>query len=239
MDGFTYTNIFDTKGIEYIIIITFLLVIILFWNLINRPLKIKTSIQHAIKFLNDKVLRIPKGIFYNSNHTWAYLEPGGEARTGIDDLLVHITGPVSIIQVLHAGDQVKKGDKIAELHQNDKVIEITASISGEIAFVNELLKEQPDLLNEDPYKKGWFYKIQPSNWVEETKDYIIEDSVPPWFQDEIVRFKDYIANAMKKSSPASSHGVVLQDGGELLDFPLSGFSSEIWKDFQESYLEGR
>ena len=236
MDAFTYKDIFDTKGIEYIIIIAFLFLIIVFWYLINRPLKIKENINSAIGFLNDKILRIPRGIFYSKNHTWAYLEPGGYAKTGIDDLLIHLVGPVKIKQTLSPGDKIKKGEIIAEIYQNEKVLNIKSTLSGEVVIINEQLVSNPTILNRDPYNKGWFIKIKPDNWVEETKDYIIADSAPQWFISEIHRFKDFIAHSGKKSSPVSSE-IVLQEGGELIDFPLAGLPSETWKDFQKSYLE--
>ncbi len=236
MDGFTYRDIFDTKGIEYIIVIGFLLLIIVFWTVINKPVKVKESFNTALGFLNDKILRIPKGIFYSKNHTWTYLKPEGYAKTGIDDLLVHLTGPVKVKQLLSTGDRIKKGDKIAEIYQEDKVLDITSTLSGEIASVNRQLEDDPMIINKDPYNKGWFIKIKPDNWIEETKEYILADSAPQWFYNEIQRFKDFIAGSGKQNSQDSS-GMILQDGGELVDNPLAGLSSETWKEFQKSYLE--
>lgn len=237
MDGFTYRDIFDTKGIEYIIIIGFLLLIIVFWTVINKPIKVKESLNTALGFLNDKILRIPLGLFYNKNHTWTYLQPEGKAITGIDDLLVHLTGPVKVKQVLSIGEKIKKGDKIAEIYQEDKVLDITSTLSGEVASVNELLTSDPMILSKDPYNKGWFIKIKPDNWIEETKDYILADNAPQWFNNEIQRFKDFVAVSGKKNS-LDSKGIILQEGGELMDYPLAELSSETWKDFQKSYLEG-
>jgi glycine cleavage system H protein len=94
MDGFSYNNIFETKGIEYLIIITFLLLIIPFWIAINKRSRIGVQIKKAIGILSAAGLRIPKGLFYSKNHTWTHLEKSGIAEVGIDDFLVHITGEV-------------------------------------------------------------------------------------------------------------------------------------------------
>ena len=61
MDGFSYNNIFETKGIEYLIIIAFLLMIIPFWIIINREASIKSQIRNAIGILSEGILRIPQG----------------------------------------------------------------------------------------------------------------------------------------------------------------------------------
>jgi glycine cleavage system H protein len=52
MDGFSYSNIFETKGIEYIIIITFLVLIIPFWLIINKREAIKRKIMNALGILS-------------------------------------------------------------------------------------------------------------------------------------------------------------------------------------------
>ena len=94
MDGFSYNNIFETKGIEYLIIIAFLLMIIPFWIMINREVSIKSQIRNAIGILTEGILRIPLGLLFSKNHTWAHLEKSGVAEVGIDDFLLHITGEV-------------------------------------------------------------------------------------------------------------------------------------------------
>ena len=48
MDGFTYNNIFDTKGIEYLVIIAFFAILILFWIALNKQIKIRKRIQKTL-----------------------------------------------------------------------------------------------------------------------------------------------------------------------------------------------
>ena len=63
MDGFSYNNIFETKGIEYLIIIAFLVLIIPFWIIINKQNAIKMQVKKALGVLSASVLRIPRGFF--------------------------------------------------------------------------------------------------------------------------------------------------------------------------------
>ena len=94
MDGFHYYDLFATKGIEYITIIVFFTILIPFWFLISRKPKRSVLISKANRFITAGSLRIPQGVFFSRFHTWAHLEKNGEARVGLDDLLVHITGDV-------------------------------------------------------------------------------------------------------------------------------------------------
>jgi len=236
MDAFTYTNIFDTKGIEYLIIIGFLLLIIPFWIFINKPLKLREKMREALGALSENILKIPQGLFYSKNHTWTHLEKSGFAKVGLDDLLLHITGNVEIADFKNSGEKISKGDVIAEIHQNGKRLKITSPISGEIQSINTTLKENSSVINEDPYGKGWVYKIKPDRWVEETKSYFLAEDASEWVKNELTRFKDFVAMSVKKYSPESAM-LIMQEGGELSDNPLSEMPKEVWTDFQKQFLD--
>jgi len=235
MDGFSYNNIFETKGIEYLIIIAFLLMIIPFWIIINRQTGITSRIKRTFGALTAGILRIPLGLFYSKNHTWTHLEKSGTAKVGLDDFLLHITGEVKFSNLKNPGDFINKGDFLAELNQNGKLLKIYSPVSGKIIDTNSLLVESPGLLNEDPYGEGWIYKIKPSTWIADTNSYYLAEEAITWYGKELERFKDFLAVSMGKYSPEIST-VILQDGGELCDQPLSELPNEVWMDFQKSFV---
>jgi glycine cleavage system H protein len=235
MDGFSYYNIFETKGLEYIIIISFLILIIPFWIIINKKASVKKQFQKALGILSSGLLRIPQGIFYSKNHTWTYLEKSGNAAVGLDDLLLHITGEVKFRHLHTSGNLIKKGEPLADLEQNGKILHINSPISGTVIAVNEALYDNNELVNEDPYGKGWVYRIKPSAWISETSSYYLADNAITWAKSELDRFKDFLSYSLKKYNPETSM-VILQDGGELCDKPLSELPDEVWQDFQKSFL---
>ncbi len=235
MEGFSYNNIFETKGIEYLAIIAFFAILIPFWLLLNKQVKNKKQPQKSLGSLSPNSLQIPQGLFFSRFHTWTHLERSGVAKVGLDDLLVHITGEVKFSRILDSGERIKKGDFLGEIVQNDKRLKIYSPISGEIVEANSLLAKNPELLNEDPYQKGWMYKIKPTSWVADTQSYFLAEDASFWARQELVRFKDFLAESIVKysSDPTS---VVLQDGGELRDQPLSELSNEVWQDFQQEFM---
>jgi glycine cleavage system H protein len=236
MDGFTYTNIFETKGIEYIIIITFLVLIIPFWLILNKPGKVYELAVKTLGVLTDRVLKIPQGLFYSKNHTWTHLESSGAAKVGVNDLLLHITGPIELSGLKDPGQKITKGSILALITHDGKQLQIASPITGEIESVNDSLVKNPWVINDDPYEKGWIYKIKPDNWVAETNSYLLADNATNWMSNELARFKDFVAITMNKLSPETSK-VILQEGGELLDNPLSSMPVEVWKDFQTQFLD--
>ena len=236
MDGYSYNNIFETKGIEYLIIITFLLMIIPFWIVINRQVSLKTQIRNAIGILSENILRIPKGLLFNKNHTWVHLGKSGVADVGIDDFLLHVTGEVKFTGMKEPGTFIRKGEVLAGIEHNGKILKVYSPISGRVEKTNRLLTEDPQAINDDPYEKGWICKINPAGWMEETDSYLLADEALAWTKAELQRFKDFIAGSVRKYSPEASL-VLLQDGGELCDRPLAELPDEIWHDFQKSFLD--
>jgi glycine cleavage system H protein len=235
MDGFSYHNIFETKGIEYLIIIAFLLLIVPFWFFINRKVSIRSQFKGAAGSFTTGILSIPLGLLFSKNHTWAHLEKSGIAEVGIDYFTTHVAGAVKLCNLRDNGSFIKRGDHIADIGQSGKLLHIYSPISGKVTDTNSLLFEMPQMINEDPYDKGWIYKISPSNWVEETSKYYLADEALAWSKMELQRFKDFLAVSLSSQSPGVSMAI-LQDGGELCDMPLSGLPEKTWEEFQESFL---
>jgi glycine cleavage system H protein len=235
MEGFSYSNIFETKGIEYLAIIAFFFILIPFWILLNKQSKISKQIQKVLGILSSSNLKIPQGLFFSKNHTWTHMERSGAATVGLDDLLVHITGDVKFNQLKNPGENIRKGDLLTEIDQKGKLLRIYSPISGKILKTNSGLLETPELLSQDPCDKGWIYKIKPSNWIEETQSCYLAEEATNWSNKELVRFKDFMAASAGKysSSPAMT---ILQDGGELRDHVLSELPEEMWSDFQKEFL---
>ncbi len=235
MNGFNYIDIFETKGIEYIAIIAFFILLIPFWIILNKRNVIRQKIQKAFNMLSFDILKIPQGVFYSKNHTWTYLEKTGTAAVGVDDFLLHTTGVVQLINLKNTGETIQKGDLLTEMVKDNKNLKIFSPISGEIITTNTQLNENPEVLNNDPYGKGWIYKIKPSKWIDETQRlYLAEDAIN-WSKTELQRFKDFLVLTNKKYTTESALAI-LQDGGELVDHTLSGLSNDVWLDFQTDFL---
>ncbi len=234
MESFSYVNIFETKGIEYIIIIIFLLLLIPFWMIFNK--RIPEHLHNIIRNLTASVLRIPQGFFFSKNHTWAFLEKSGNAKIGIDDFLIQVVGDVQIKRFKTQGELFSKGDLLAELEGNGKKLKVFAPVSGEIIYTNNLIQEEPEILVDDPYERGWFYSVKPTNWKGETSGYYMAEEANAWINRELQRLKDFLTISAGKHVNGELQ-VAFQEGGELMPKPLASLQSEIWEDFQKEFLD--
>ena len=235
MNDFTYHNIFETKGFEYIITIIFFALLIPFWILLNRKVKVREQVVAVKGILNAAMLQVPGGLFVNRNHTWAFLERSGFAKIGLDTLLVHLTGNINIQYFKEKGDKVEKGELIAKLLKEDKQLEIYSPISGTVGNKNLFENQVVNQLANDPYGSGWLMEIEPDNWSKETQKLYLGTKALDWLKTELDRFKDFLANSAQGQLEGET-SLVLQDGGELMDQTLSEMSKEVWANFQKEFL---
>lgn len=231
MDAFTYHDIFQTKGIEYIIIITFLVLLIPFWVYLSKKPQWMANLQQSVGQLVDSVWQVSKGVYYNKNHTWAHMEKSGLAQVGPDNWLINIVGSASFIPQKEVGSEIKKGDVLADIRQDDKTLRIYSPITGTIRQKNQQVFDG----NDDTISDPWLFKIEPKHWKAETQQSYLGDESEKWFKKELGRFKDFVAVSSSQNSPDVAM-VVLQEGGELMENPMAGLPAAVWSDFQKEFL---
>ncbi|MFC2111275.1 glycine cleavage system protein H, partial [Bacteroidota bacterium] len=193
-----------------------------------------TSISPLV-FDEDSV-KVPKGLYFDKTHTWAFMEKDGVVRVGIDDFLQHITGPLTRIKMKNSGEKIKKGDHILSIIQNGKQLHINSPISGIISSQNETLNTNSSIMNSSPYSDGWVYMIEPTNWLREIQFLFMEKKYKEWLKIEFSRLKDFLAVSIRPRTVEYAHSV-LQDGGELKGSILANLGPEVWEDFQTNFID--
>jgi glycine cleavage system H protein len=235
MDAFSYTDIFDTKGLEYLIVIGFLLLIVPIWLLLNKPVKTRIDLVRSIRGLSEELLKIPQGVYFNQNQTWAFLERNGLAKIGISDMMLHITGGVSVDYLKKEGETIEKGEKFARVIQDDHELLISSPVSGRIGRVNHAIELEEGKINLDPYGEGWLLQVKPKKWKNDIVDSKLDEEAVIWTKEELLRFKDFLSGVAYQSETGEALPV-LQEGGELVDYPLSEMGDDAWRKFQKEFL---
>ncbi len=104
---------------------------------------------------------IPKNLKYTESHEWIKME-SVEATVGITDHAQHELTDIVFVELPQIGKKVKAGEVAAVLESVKVAADIYSPVSGEVIQINTVLSEKPGLINEDPYGKGWIFKIKPS-----------------------------------------------------------------------------
>ena len=230
------TSVGLSTGLIVGIILLGIIVIISLVNIFMRRSKkaIIELIQPKTGF-GIESLKAPMGLYFDKSHTWAYLEKNGTVKIGVADFLLHVSGEITRINLKKAGDTVKKGEKIITLSQQGKHIHLKSPLSGTIEAENLGLSINPKVLNSSPFDKGWVLSIKPKYWQKESQLMLMADTYWEWINNEFSRLKEFLQHAI--NTHQGSAQVILQDGGEIIDQPLSQLGPEIWEDFQTQFID--
>lgn len=98
-------------------------------------------------------------ILFTKEHEWIVVE-GDVVRVGISDYAQNELGDVVFVDLPEVGDEVEEGEGFAVVESVKAVSDVYAPVSGEVTAVNEELEDNPELINESPYDKGWIVEIK-------------------------------------------------------------------------------
>ena len=104
----------------------------------------------------------PSDLKYASTHEWVKIE-GDLVITGISDHAQDALGDLVYVEAPEVGTQLTAEQQAGVVESVKTASDIHAPVSGEVVEVNSALEDDPDFVNDDPYGKGWIYKIKADN----------------------------------------------------------------------------
>ncbi|MGP8070642.1 MAG: glycine cleavage system protein H [Candidatus Bathyarchaeia archaeon] len=119
-------------------------------------------------------LLVRKGFYYTNDDLWVSIE-NGQAKIGVSDYLQKTSGDIAFIEVAKAGSTVEKGKELGTVESAKTTIALLCPISGRVDKTNDELAARPELINSDPYGKGWLAIIAPSNLNDDQRALVSAD----------------------------------------------------------------
>ncbi len=110
-------------------------------------------------------MNIPDNLSYTKDHEWVKIE-GDTATIGITDFAQHELGDIVFIEVDTVGETLDKEDAFGSIEAVKTVSDLFMPVGGEVLEFNEELEDTPDIINTDPYEKGWIIKIKITDTAE-------------------------------------------------------------------------
>jgi glycine cleavage system H protein len=107
-------------------------------------------------------MNVPRNLKYAKTHEWVRVE-GDVAVVGISDHAQHELTDIVYVELPAVGAQVEALKECAVVESVKAASDIYAPVSGEVVAVNEELQETPELVNDEPYAKGWIFKVKMSD----------------------------------------------------------------------------
>ncbi len=104
-------------------------------------------------------MNVPANLLYTKDHEWLRIE-GEFGYVGVTDFAQGELGDVVFIEIETLGETLKKEEVFGTIEAVKTVSDMFMPVGGEILEVNPALEESPDVVNKDPYGKGWMVRIK-------------------------------------------------------------------------------
>jgi glycine cleavage system H protein len=115
--------------------------------------------EENLKVTVDKfTFQIPEGLSYSDAGLWVKLE-GDRARVGLSDFAQQSNGDVAFVKIKPVGTALEPGDETVKVN-----VSLPSPVKGKIVEINPSLEEAAELVNQDPYGKGWLAVIELADW---------------------------------------------------------------------------
>ena len=119
--------------------------------------------------VNIEGTEVPEGLYYTKDFEWIKIE-GERVRVGVTDYAQKQLREIVYAELPSVGDSLTKDDACGTIESVKAVSDFIAPVTGTIEEINEEVQTKPEILNEDPYGKGWLIVLKPSNLNAELTD---------------------------------------------------------------------
>lgn len=107
-------------------------------------------------------MNIPQELKYTKDHEWIKVD-GNEVLIGITDFAQQELGDIVYVEIESEGDDLDQGDVFGTVEAVKTVSDLFLPIAGKVIAINEGLESEPEIINSDPYGKGWMIKVEISD----------------------------------------------------------------------------
>jgi len=108
----------------------------------------------------------PSDYKYSKDHEWVKMESDNLAVIGITDFAQDQLGDIVFVYTPDDLSEVEQFKSFGEIESPKAVSELVAPLSGKVTEINAELQDKPEIVNEDPYGRGWMLKVEPTDTSE-------------------------------------------------------------------------
>ncbi|GAF25445.1 glycine cleavage system protein GcvH [Neomoorella thermoacetica] len=130
-------------------------------------------LEYAIHRHDKFIFRVPlEGFYFNENDCWVQVE-GNRGRVGISDYLQQNLSDITFVTPPDPGTEVEQFGEMGTIESAKAVYELVSPVTGRVVAVNEAILEAPELINENPYEKGWIAELELTNF-EADREFLLD-----------------------------------------------------------------
>lgn len=226
--AFVIADLFATKGIEYLFVIGFLLALILYLRLLSgSPSRSPLAAAARLAASPASWFQLRPGLFYHQGHGWASRGEDDVVTVGLDDFAQKLVGHPASLVLPSPGERLRQGHQGWGLSAGGRTVDMLSPVGGEVVEVNREVIDNPELVNEDPYGRGWLLKVHVPTWIADRMSLLKGGLARAWMDETVASLQGRLA---------AESGAIAQDGGA----PVTGFaralSPDDWETIARDFL---
>jgi glycine cleavage system H protein len=169
---------------------------------------------------------IPDDLRFDLNHLWVRPERENRVTIGVDDFAQSLVGEVTEVEFDSKEGRVKKDETGITLWNGRRKVRVTLPFDAEVEEVNQGLDTAPDMVNREPYGRGWIARLKVKD-AEEVKSMLHDKTARTWIRNDVEELQ---------TTTEKELGVVLADGGEPLMNLAQNLDDEEWNRLTKKFL---
>ena len=126
---------------------------------------------------------VPEGLYYSKDFEWIKIE-GDKVRMGLTDYAQKTLREIVYAELPNAGGDIKQSEPYGTVESVKAVSDLVAAITGTIEEVNDEVQSKPELLNEDPFGKGWLLMVKPVNLQADLANLMDFNAAVEWHKNQ-------------------------------------------------------
>jgi len=163
---------------------------------------------------------VPDNLRYHPGHAWLLPERKHLVRIGLDEFAGVLAGPIAKIELPKPGRWLRQGQKAWTLYRDGAKTEMVSPIEGEVVEVNSALAQNPSLLRQDPYGRGWLMTVFVPDEESTARNLLPQGLVRNWMREAVER--------LYARQPQLA-GAVAADGGRPTPDVFAGLPDASWE----------
>jgi len=169
----------------------------------------------------------PENLAYHPGHGWLVQERKNVVRVGADEFAAALAGKIEKIELPKPGQWIRQGQRVLSFFRNGEKAEMVSPTEGEVMAVNQEVLQNPALLRQDPYGKGWLLAVHVPDEENTARNLVPKGLVREWMRESVERL--YAQQPMLAGSVAA-------DGGRPSEDLLAGVPGADWKDMTAEFF---
>jgi len=199
---------------------------------IKKLLKPKVQITHLTETTKAKTpeFLIPGGVFISEGHCWANINEKGMVKVGIDDFARKLIGKIDAIEFPNLGLNVKKGQPLFTVKQENRSVTFNSPVSGNVKETNKLLNKDIESIEFSPYENNWICQIDAEELDNEIPQLKIGKAAVTFYQEDI----EHLQELKRKTKTGSEED---KSNGQLYIGEMEKLDDVNWKIYSEEFFE--